>query len=109
MKAIYDAGVKEISRNGIDEKDDGDKKLFLSFRGNGDDVEITVRDNGMGMPQEKAETLVTYQAKGYGLKNVNDRIRLLYGEKYGIQIFSAPDEGTTVVMRFTKEGRKNEA
>ncbi len=26
------------------------------------------------MPQEKAETLVTYQAKGYGLKNVNDRI-----------------------------------
>ena len=63
-------------------------KKFLSFKGKGDDVEITVRDNGLGMEQEKAETLVTYQAKGYGLKNVNDRIRLLYGENYGIHIFS---------------------
>ena len=108
-KLLLQPVVGNAIEHGIDEKEDGDKKLFLSFRGNGDDVEITVRDNGMGMPQEKAETLVTYQAKGYGLKNVNDRIRLLYGEKYGIQIFSAPDEGTTVVMRFPKEGRKNEA
>ena len=108
-KLLLQPVVENAIEHGIDEKEDGDKKLFLSFRGDGDDVEITVRDNGMGMPQEKAETLVTYQAKGYGLKNVNDRIRLLYGEKYGIQIFSAPDEGTTVVMRFPKEGRKNEA
>lgn len=108
-KLLLQPVVENAIEHGIDEKEDGDKKLFLSFRGNDDDVEITVRDNGMGMPQEKAETLVTYQAKGYGLKNVNDRIRLLYGEKYGIQIFSAPDEGTTVVMRFPKEGRKNEA
>ena len=108
-KLLLQPVVENAIEHGIDEKEDGDKKLFLSFRGNGDDVEITVRDNGMGMPQEKAETLVTYQAKGYGLKNVNDRIRLLYGEKYGIQIFSAPEEGTTVVMRFPKEGRKNEA
>lgn len=108
-KLLLQPVVENAIEHGIDEKEDGDKKLFLSFRGNGDDVEITVRDNGMGMPQEKAETLVTYQAKGYGLKNVNDRIRLLYGEKYGIRIFSAPDEGTTVVMRFPKEGRKNEA
>ena len=107
-KLLLQPVVENAIEHGIDEKEDGDKKLFLSFRGDGDDVEITVRDNGMGMPQEKAETLVTYQAKGYGLKNVNDRIRLLYGEKYGIQIFSAPDEGTTVVMRFPKEGRKNE-
>lgn len=107
-KLLLQPVVENAIEHGIDEKEDGDKKLFLSFRGNGDDVEITVRDNGMGMPQEKAETLVTYQAKGYGLKNVNDRIRLLYGEKYGIQIFSAPDEGTTVVMRFPKEGRKDE-
>ena len=108
-KLLLQPVVENAIEHGIDEKEDGDKKIFLSFRGNGDDVEITVRDNGMGMPQEKAETLVTYQAKGYGLKNVNDRIRLLYGEKYGIRIFSAPDEGTTVVMRFPKEGRKNEA
>ena len=107
-KLLLQPVVENAIEHGIDEKEDGDKKIFLSFRGNGDDVVITVRDNGMGMPQEKAETLVTYQAKGYGLKNVNDRIRILYGENYGIRIFSAPDEGTTVVMRFPKEGRKDE-
>ena len=108
-KLLLQPVVENAIEHGIDEKEDGDKKIFLSFRGNGDDVVITVRDNGMGMPQEKAETLVTYQAKGYGLKNVNDCIRILYGENYGIRIFSAPDEGTTVVMRFPKEGRKDEA
>ena len=107
-KLLLQPVVENAIEHGIDEKEDGDKKIFLSFRGNGDDVVITVRDNGMGMPQEKAETLVTYQAKGYGLKNVNDRIRLLYGENYGIRILSAPDEGTTVMMRFPKEGRKDE-
>ena len=100
--------VENAIEHGLDEKEDGDKKIFLSFKGKGDDVEITVRDNGLGMEQEKAETLVTYQAKGYGLKNVNDRIRLLYGENYGIHIFSSPDEGTTVIMKFPKEGRENE-
>ena len=100
--------VENAIEHGIDEKEEGDKKLFLSFKGQGDDVEIIVRDNGTGMEQEKAETLVTYQAKGYGLKNVNDRIRLLYGESYGIQIYSAPGEGTTVIMRFPKEIRNYE-
>ena len=41
---------------------------------------IRVEDNGMGMEQEQAEKLITYQAKGYGLKNVNDRMCILYGE-----------------------------
>ncbi len=107
-KLLLQPVVENAIEHGIDEKEEGDKKLFLSFKGQGDDVEIIVRDNGTGMEQEKAETLVTYQAKGYGLKNVNDRIRLLYGESYGIQIYSAPGEGTTVIMRFPKEIRNYE-
>ena len=107
-KLLLQPVVENAIEHGIDEKEEGDKKISLSFKGVGDDVVITVRDNGMGMEQEKAETLVTYQAKGYGLKNVNDRIRLLYGEEYGIQIFSAPGDGTNVVMRFPKEGKKHE-
>ena len=107
-KLLLQPVVENAIEHGIDEKEEGDKKISLSFKGVGDDVVITVRDNGMGMEQEKAETLVTYQAKGYGLKNVNDRIRLLYGEEYGIQIFSTPGDGTNVVMRFPKEGRKHE-
>ena len=107
-KLLLQPVVENAIEHGIDEKEEGDKKIFLSFKGQGDDVEIIVRDNGTGMEQEKAETLVTYQAKGYGLKNVNDRIRLLYGEAYGIRIFSEPGEGTTVIMRFPKEIRNYE-
>ena len=107
-KLLLQPVVENAIEHGIDEKEEGDKKIFLSFRGQGNDVEIIVRDNGTGMEQEKAETLVTYQAKGYGLKNVNDRIRLLYGEAYGIRIFSEPGEGTNVIMRFPKEIRNYE-
>ena len=107
-KLLLQPIVENAIEHGIDEKEEGDKNLALSFHGKEDIVEITVRDNGKGMEQEKAEKLVTYQAKGYGLKNVNDRIHLLYGNEYGIQIFSELGIGTTVVMRFPKEGRIHE-
>ena len=107
-KLLLQPVVENALEHGLDEKETGDKKLSLSFVDKGEEVEIIVKDNGLGMEQEKAETLVTYQAKGYGLKNVNDRICLLYGEKYAIRIFSAPEKGTTVIMRFPKEGKKHE-
>ena len=107
-KLLLQPIVENAIEHGIDEKEEGDKNLALSFHGKEDIVEITVRDNGKGMEQEKAEKLVTYQAKGYGLKNVNDRIHLLYGNEYGIQLFSELGIGTTVVMRFPKEGRTHE-
>lgn len=45
---------------------------------------------------------LTYQAEGYGLKNVNDRICLLYGEEYKIRITSSVGKGTVVEMRIPK-------
>ena len=67
-----------------------------------------VEDNGMGMEQEQAEKLITYQAKGYGLKNVNDRMCILYGEDYAIRILSKVGQGTRVDMRIPKEVKKDE-
>lgn len=107
-KLLIQPIVENAIEHGLDEKEDGEKKLFVSFRGKGNDVEIIVRDNGNGMEQKKAETLVTYKAKGYGLKNVNDRIRLLYGEQYGIRVFSEPGMGTNVIMRIPKEGHRED-
>ena len=102
-KLLLQPVVENALEHGLDEKESGDKNLYLAFLDQGEDVEIIVKDNGMGMEQEKAETLVTYQAKGYGLKNVNDRICLLYGEEYAIRIFSAPGQGTKVIMRLPKK------
>ena len=39
---------------------------------------------------------VSGKGSGIGVKNVNERIRLYFGEGYGLSIFSEPDEGTTV-------------
>lgn len=67
------------------------------------DVLFTVTDDGLGMTQKQiAELLdsgVEDSAHGYGIKNINSRIRLCYGEQYGLQFQSAPGQGTTVLIR----------
>ena len=55
------------------------------------------------------DRLVTYKASGYGLKNVNDRMQLLYGMEYGIKVFSQIDQGTRVEMRIPREKADEEA
>lgn len=81
---------------------DDDGEIFIKAYKQQGELYIDVSDNGMGMPAEKAEELLKedYEGKskgsGIGLKNVNDRIKLYFGEKYGITIFSVLDEGTLI-------------
>ena len=98
--------VENALEHGLDVKEEGEKLLKLYFFEENGDVVIRVEDNGIGMEQEQAEKLLTYQAKGYGLKNVNDRMCILYGEKYAIRILSKVGEGTSVDMRIPKEVKK---
>jgi two-component system LytT family sensor kinase len=56
---------------------------------------IEVADDGMGMT---AERLGEALAGGIGLSNVNERLRVIYGEQYGLKLRSTPDEGTSVTM-----------
>lgn len=59
-----------------------------------DDVYLEVKDNGNGF-QNKPSSL---HGSGYGLKNINERIQLEYGEVYGLSIDSRSGEGTTVKL-----------
>lgn len=65
-------------------------------------LHITVRDNGKGMSEEKLnslrESLVRTEGTGksIGLVNVHERIRLFYGEPYGISITSISGKGTEI-------------
>lgn len=61
---------------------------------------VTVSDNGVGMDKETAQNFLTVQSKGYGARNVNDRIRLYYGESYHLEVQSIPDEGTIITIKF---------
>lgn len=81
---------------------DGDGEIeVLGYRRDGD-IFIEVRDNGLGMPQETVEALLTENNRvrksgsGVGFINVHNRIRLRFGKPYGVEIESVPDEGTTV-------------
>lgn len=103
-KLILQPVVENALEHGLDMKEEGERILKLSFVQEGHDVVMRVADNGLGMKPEVAQSLVTYQAEGYGLKNVNDRICLLYGAEYMIRISSQEGRGTTVEMRIPKGG-----
>ncbi len=61
-------------------------------------IELEVIDNGVGMKPDTVHSILTEAGKegGYGLKNVNERIKLRYGQEYGIEIGSVYGGGTTV-------------
>lgn len=107
-KLIVQPIVENALEHGLDEKEEGEKILHLSFRAEKDGIRIRVEDNGPGMEQETAERLVSYQAKGYGLKNVNDRLRLVYGEECNLKIFSELGKGTRVEMYIPGKQKQQE-
>ena len=82
--------------------------LFIGIEADGNDLVMTVHDDGAGMDEATLErvcaSLDDEQARpeGFALKNVHKRIRLLYGEGYGLTIESMPGGYTTVQARMRK-------
>lgn len=70
---------------------------------------ITVQDNGKGIEAEKLSGLfcqtvdVEKNHMRIGLRNVDRRMRMIYGEEYGLHIESQPNAGCTVCVRFPPE------
>ena len=83
---------------------DGDGEILVRTFLEGGELIFTISDNGLGMTREQVEGLLKEQTahvsskrgSGIGVKNVNERIRLYFGEQYGLSIESEPDEGTTI-------------
>ncbi|MCA1291975.1 sensor histidine kinase [Paenibacillus sp. alder61] len=87
-------GFSSVSNGGL---------LRIAGRDAGDRLEFIVEDNGRGMEAEALESLWRPEAAGVGLKNVNNRIKLLYGESYGMQAFSIPGGGTRMKITLPKQ------
>lgn len=84
---------------------DGDGLITVKAWKDKNDLYISVTDNGLGMTQEKIDMVLSGKAvsnksngSGIGVKNVNERIKLYFGEEYGIKIESEPDEGTVITI-----------
>ena len=81
----------------------GQGTITVTGKRNENGFVLYVRDNGIGMTQERLKEVragiqkLSYTGKEiYGLYNVNERIRLNFGETYGISIESTYGEGTCV-------------
>ncbi len=88
---------------------DGEGEILVQGYERDGDLYIDVIDNGIGMPAETVEHLLTdgkYERKrgsGIGLKNVDQRIKLYFGQNYGLEIKSEPDVGTRVRIHLPKK------
>jgi len=69
-----------------------------------DDIIMEVEDNGVGMVQEQIDSLFRTDIAdhGIGVKNVNDRVKIYFGDEYGITVKPEPDVGTTVTVKIPK-------
>lgn len=102
LNLILQPLVENAIEHGIDLKTDG--RGCITVRGWLDEecneIYLTVSDNGVGMDCETAASFLTAKTNGYGARNVNERIKLYYGEEYQLKVQSTPGEGTDITIRF---------
>jgi two-component system sensor histidine kinase YesM len=85
---------------------DGAGTVYVDVRAVGDRIVYTVKDDGVGMGEALPDKLLDVsdeQAfKKLGLANVNRRIRIFFGDEYGLSIESEKNAGTTVRIEIPK-------
>lgn len=99
--------VENAILHGIDEKRNNIGMLRISAKQIQNDIIFEVEDNGVGMEPEMCEKILTTKTKGYGVKNVYDRIKLTYGENCDLKFISILNEKTVAIMRIPIEKDKN--
>ena len=82
---------------------DGDGEIEVKVYREAENLWFQISDNGLGMTSQQVDSLLgskphvsSRRGSGIGVKNVNERIRLFFGEDYGLTIQSEPDEGTVI-------------
>lgn len=111
LKFIMQPLVENAIYHGIKSKNEYGK---LTIRGYKDKnmLIFVIKDTGKGMDEDTLTKL--YQRinekkrdekenRGYGIWNVNQRIKLYYGEQYGLQIDSIVDKGTSIYIKIPAE------
>ena len=89
--------------HGLDMSEEGE--IVIEVYEDGDDIVMAVSDNGVGMTEEQCEEILRNDVNrkgGIGIKNVNDRVKIYFGEKYGVSIKSELDVGTRMELHMPK-------
>ncbi|MDQ0196356.1 sensor histidine kinase YesM [Paenibacillus wynnii] len=101
-KLIIQPFIENAFFHGFNKKSEGYIHVLISQESGSLLCEVV--DNGDGMESGGAELSLSNESKrqlftGIGIKNVHDRIILLYGDEYGVTIISKVNEGTTIKIR----------
>lgn len=101
-KLILQPLVENAIDHGLDVAETEEKILWIRAVGDADGLLFEVKDNGAGMEQEKADEILAYHSSGYGLRNVAERIQVLYGDEGKVEITSRVGGGTCVQIRIPR-------
>ncbi|MDO4273987.1 MAG: sensor histidine kinase [Eubacteriales bacterium] len=109
LKLTLQPLVENALYHGIKNKR-GKGKILITGYEDGTDIVFEVYDNGIGMTEEELVSLrkkvkekSSFGRKGFGLINVEERIRMNYGYRYGLEFESEKGKGTKVTVRIPKK------
>lgn len=111
LKLIVQPLIENALMHGIEPSVDKGH-IEVSAKLEGSDVVIKVADNGLGMSEDQLRRIlsgtvsVRSKGSGVGVRNVQERIRLYFGDSYGLSFESELEVGTVVTIRLparTKE------
>ncbi|MBT2555316.1 sensor histidine kinase [Arthrobacter sp. ISL-5] len=95
--------VENAVRHGLEAKE-GPGHITISANDSGAFAEVTIEDDGVGMDPVQLQSMLAGHTDGehVGLRNVDARLRQVYGDDHGLVIETAPGEGTLITMRVPK-------
>jgi len=103
IKMIIQPLIENSIYHGLSECSGNGKIIIQGLRVN-DNLILTISDNGIGINDDKLKSLNDYindrnnDFKGIALRNINKRLKLNYGDEYGLEIFSIIEKGTSMVL-----------
>ncbi len=102
-KLIIQPLVENSIYHGLKPKKDGGN-IYINVYLKEENVFIEVIDNGIGISTSKLEFIrknlsLSIESDHYGLYNINERLKLTFGEKYKMEIESGASSQTTVLLK----------
>lgn len=100
IKIILQPIIENSIIHGIFEKPSKTGTVYLEVFQQNQNIVFRIKDDGVGMTPQKTEDILQDKDEnsGYGIKNVYRRIKMNYGEHYGLSYHSVKGQGTQVII-----------
>jgi len=102
IKIVIQPIVENAIEHGVDKKRNGRGKISVNGYLKEENIIFEIKDNGPGIDGKEINNIMLKDSVGYGIKNVNERIKMSFGEDYGLKILNIEEEGTCVTIKIPK-------